>query len=269
MKNKTKRILAGLGFGLVGAMTLTGCAMSDEQQAALDKVVNKADQIVALVEKQNKQLSKQNAYEMIVLSNNAFKLGLLEQVQIKVGGTDYDGYFEKKEADQPCDQRLKYKLKDGVKFYECTNYEEEGEWTLSVVADYNNDIYHYWNTDNESMELEYDDTTDFTIGGDLLDFIDFSDCTQEDIYDITEQEDGSYKFTCFLEYEAAGGNYFYTQRFDIVVKDNLVQKAEKYSLCERTSDNEITSSYCYAEFEYDNVDFSTLEAKYKQLTNNN
>ena len=265
MKDKTKKLLAGIGFGLVGAMTLTGCGISDEQQAAIDKVVDKADQIISLVENQNKQLSKQTAYEMIVLSNNAFKLGLLEEVQIKVGGIDYDGYFEKKEDSQPCDQRLKYRMKDGVKFYECTNFEEEGEWTLSVVADYDNNLYHYWNTDNESRELEYAETSQFTIGGDLLDFIDFSECTQEDIYDITMQEDGSYKFTCFLEYETSGGGYLYTERFDIVVKDNLVQKAEKYSLCERTDDNKITSSYCYAEFEYSNLDFSTLEAKYNQL----
>lgn len=56
---KNKKIMAGLALGVMGSALLTGCAMSDEQQAALDKVVNKADQIIELVEKNNKKITKE------------------------------------------------------------------------------------------------------------------------------------------------------------------------------------------------------------------
>ena len=50
MKNNTKKILAGICLGLVGMGCLTGCAMSDEQKAALDLVTEKTDKIVDLLE---------------------------------------------------------------------------------------------------------------------------------------------------------------------------------------------------------------------------
>ena len=61
MKNKAKKILAGVGLGIVGAMTLTGCTMSSEQMDAINKVVEKTDEIIELVDRNNKQLERQDA----------------------------------------------------------------------------------------------------------------------------------------------------------------------------------------------------------------
>jgi hypothetical protein len=68
MKNKGKKILAAACLGLVGAGCLTGCAMSDEQKAALDLVTEKTDEIITLIEDNmeynNQKLSKEAAFDM-------------------------------------------------------------------------------------------------------------------------------------------------------------------------------------------------------------
>ena len=46
-----KKILAGACLGLVGAIGLTGCSMSEEQQKSLDLVTSKSDEIINLLEK--------------------------------------------------------------------------------------------------------------------------------------------------------------------------------------------------------------------------
>ena len=80
MKNKTKKILAGVGLGLVGMGCLTGCSMSDEQKAALDLITEKSDKIVNLLEDnmelQNAQLSKTDAAELVALAQTKLKLNI-------------------------------------------------------------------------------------------------------------------------------------------------------------------------------------------------
>ena len=74
MKNKTKKILAIAGLGLVGASCLTGCGLSEEQQSALDKLVGSADKLIELTEdnmaKQNAKLSKEEVVEKIIIARN-------------------------------------------------------------------------------------------------------------------------------------------------------------------------------------------------------
>ena len=69
MKNKIKKILAGVGLGLVGVGCLTGCAMTDDQKAALDLITEKSDEIVNLLEDNlaynNEKLSKEAAFDML------------------------------------------------------------------------------------------------------------------------------------------------------------------------------------------------------------
>lgn len=274
MKDKTKKILAGVALGCIGATTLAGCSMSDEQQAALDKVVNKADEIVKLVENQNKQLSKQEAYEMIVFSDNVFKFGLVEDVEIKVSGKRYFNYFEKEE-DAPDDQTVKFRLKDNVKYFQLITYDEDrGEGTFNVIADYTNNIYHYWNTENETLTeenaLTYEDSAIYTIGGNLLSFIKYADCTVDDIVDIEVSEDNQYSFKFFKENTDENTGYVTSNMFNIIVKDNLIRKAEKYSVIEdleaALNEIKIHSEYVCAEFNYDN-NFDNFVEKHNSLLN--
>ena len=71
MKDKTKKMLAGIGLGAAlgtSGIFMTGCSMSDEQQAALDSIVSKADEIIELVDNQNKELSYAEAIRLFEYS---------------------------------------------------------------------------------------------------------------------------------------------------------------------------------------------------------
>lgn len=62
MKNKTKKLIAGLGIGLTlagGGLTMTGCNLTEDQQAKLDSILNKADLLVEAVEDLKDNLSKE------------------------------------------------------------------------------------------------------------------------------------------------------------------------------------------------------------------
>lgn len=64
MNNKIKNILAGLSLGIIGMGCLTGCSMSAEQMDALNKVVTKTDEVISLVEKNNKELTQSEAVRL-------------------------------------------------------------------------------------------------------------------------------------------------------------------------------------------------------------
>ena len=53
MKNKGKKILAGVALGVMGAMALTGCSSSE--QTTLDTAMNKADKLIEVIEEKNEQ----------------------------------------------------------------------------------------------------------------------------------------------------------------------------------------------------------------------
>ena len=80
--------MAGIGLAVVCGSMLAGCSVSDEQQVALDVLTSNTENLVNLVDdyltSQNKQLSKQEAFEMLTISRNIIHLGLVEQMEIKL-----------------------------------------------------------------------------------------------------------------------------------------------------------------------------------------
>ena len=72
MKNKTKKIIAGLGVGLTLAGTslfMTGCSMTEEQQNALNVITTNTETLVesfdSYLDGQNNKLDKETAYDML------------------------------------------------------------------------------------------------------------------------------------------------------------------------------------------------------------
>ena len=263
MKDKTKKILAGMCFGLVGMGCLTGCS-KDAEQSALNLVTQKADEIVSLLEENNKPTNRE-VYEMIVLSNNVFKFSLVDEVEIKLSGKNYEMYFEKESESQPNDQILKYSMKDQVKYYNLATKGGE-EWDeLFVIADFNNDIYHYWNSwqANSDKSMQFGDTVSYSLsGGEILDF-NFP-FTKDHIYNVSVTADNEIKCTIFAEYEREI-NFESTdvvEMYNLIIKDNLFRRVEHYRM--RGSDSE----YSCMEFNYDNIDFSAMDTKYSTLLDN-
>ena len=101
MKNKTKKILAGVALGCVGALTLTGCTGMDISQEQMDKVftvIDNADNFMAntsenldeklskedafmqeildLLKEQNKKLEKDEAYGLLKFAMNKATLNI-------------------------------------------------------------------------------------------------------------------------------------------------------------------------------------------------
>jgi hypothetical protein len=149
-----------------------------------------------------------------------------------------------------------------------TTFEELGPETFYVIADFENDIYHYWNDVDENSDetLSYEDSFRYTIGGNLLNFINYADCTVDDILDISVSEDNQYSFKFFREYTSESGKNI-SDMFNVVIKDNLIIKAERYSVIEdpeANSENKIRSEYVCAEFNYDN-NFDNFVQKHNSL----
>ncbi len=74
MKNKFLKGMAVCGAVLMGSMMFAGCSLSNEQQKAIDLLTSKADELVSVIDKQNKQLSKTEAVEMITLGRDKINL---------------------------------------------------------------------------------------------------------------------------------------------------------------------------------------------------
>jgi hypothetical protein len=141
MKNKTKKIIAGLGLALIGGATLTGCSMTEAQQKALDKVVDKTDEIIELVENnmamQNAKLTKEEAAEKIMLARNYF---LSKNLNIKMHfkHSSYEGLYDKEYDSSDVDCYF-IKNKDVLKY---VNF-SDGINYISAKMDFKNDIYYY------------------------------------------------------------------------------------------------------------------------------
>ncbi len=63
--NKFAKCLTLLGVVLTGGALLSGCSLTPEQEASINDLTNHAGDIVQVIDKQNKQLSKKEAVEMI------------------------------------------------------------------------------------------------------------------------------------------------------------------------------------------------------------
>ena len=276
MKNKTKKILAGVGLGLVGMGCLTGCSMTDDQKAALDKVVNKADQIVSLVEKQNKQLTKQEAYEKIHMAYNAFQFGLVDQVSIKQTYDEYENYFEGAKEDQHYELEAHLRVKDNVKYF----LRKEGQDKDYLIADYNNDIY-YIGDGTESYRFDEIDIIKKSIASLSEGVIDINKISMENIYDVSLNEDGACVFTIVINDEPyasgidSGAVYDYNELYKITIEDDLYRSVEHYLICTSTygveedgsfTDMRVDSVKRVFEFDYESdIDFSDVEAKHNEL----
>lgn len=266
MKNKTKKILAGACLGLVGMGLMTGCSMNEDQKAALDLIVNKADEVIELVENQNKQLSKQGAYDMIVMANNALKMGLINEFEVSYLSKVYNNYFEEEiiptnTSDDCFGQRLKYSMKENIKKFECEYFGYNGGvlGEIACYADYNNEKYYYGDSSENNGDFKSitrEETFDFSVGGYMLSAFIPKITAPDEIFNISVSEDGSYLFTWFSNEDR------YTERYDIVLKDNLIRSFELWQIYDSGRDDmEIESSYTQVNFSYENIDFSALDAK--------
>lgn len=192
MKNKTKKILAGACLGLVGMGALTGCAMSDEQKTALDKVVGKADEIISLIEKQNKELTFLEAvrlYEfaktkLLVNYNNCWN-----NLRIKIHEETTEDMLECGNV-MDCEYHL-FKNAEGKRV---------AYYSYSTTSDKNPQINHSETSgyvDDSESSSEYLKKVYECVS----DMLDFNEVTEENIVNLETKENGNYLISVVAEIE--------------------------------------------------------------------
>jgi len=282
MKNKTKKFLAGACLGLVGMGIMSGCSMSNEQKVALDLVTEKSDEIISLLEDnlkfQNTQLSKQESYEMIVLSCSAFEFGFINKVQIDYTSKRYYGYFE--DLRDSSTNVTDYLINNNIKYLNQKFVSADEVSYNYYLADHENNLYLLWNDEDyeESFEENSEEVTvDSSLSNYVQQLIDISTFTSEDIYGVEILEDGTYDFSVLVDdepYTLSSTTYDYKKLYKIKIKDNKLIEVEIYSYCTQNHDggdvNFVDSYNNIIKFNYDaDMDFSVNEAKHNELLANN
>ena len=301
MKNKTKKILAGACLGLVGMGCLTGCAMSDEQKAAIDLMTEKYDEIVNLLEEnmqlQNAQLSKTDAVELVTLAQTKLKLNIYDELYMKTTSTAYEGFFEKKlgsaQSNAPF---VYYKKTDTMKYAALCDF--DGSLKIIQKADFENDIAYMYNAEvDQKQETEFSSGMfDLSSQVDPLSSIGLKHITVDDIVNIETTEDG-YKFnilatvynfnnnggteshivtTYMSTFEITKEANFKSGTFNVVNKNYTAEEVEKEGgqvvldeeglpVLNVYACNNILSVTYNVEYQYEGINFNFIDDKIAQI----
>lgn len=294
MKSKTKKILAGLALGVVGASALTGCAMTDEQQAVLDKVVSKTDELVDLIDKnmqyQNSQITKEEAVEKLLIAMNMSTFAKFDQFKMEADGKLYNGVYDYL---MPEDKwgKLEYFYKRGedYKYSVLIQNDTICEFTKSNFK--TNNHYEYGcNADVEYFrEVEYSSSMwcDNLLDNTLL----FTKITSDDIVNINVIDNG-YEFdVCYLEF--LGDSV--VDIYDITIKmvDNKIVSQRVNDICYEfpegaltefkdenggltlsiydlmnnvdTTNLKVSTGEYVITYKYNNIDFTNIDAKFAEI----
>ena len=303
MKNKTKKILAGVGLGIVGMGCLTGCAMTDEQKAAIDLITEKSDEIVNLLEEnmqlQNAQLSKVDAVELVALAQTKLKLNIYDELYMKTTSAEYEGFFEKKlgyaQSNAPF---VYYKKTDTMKYATLCDF--DGSLQIIQKADFQNDIAYMYNAQvDQKVEDEFSSGMfDLSSQVDPLSLIGLTHIAVDDIVNIETTEDG-YKFnilatvynpnnnggieshivtTYIATFEITKDANFKSGTFNVVNKSYTAEEVKKEGgqvvldedgLPVLNDDvfgcNDISSMTYNVEYQYEGIDFGFIDDKIAEI----
>jgi len=274
--------------------------MSDEQQAARDKLANKADEIVELVENnmamQNAQLTKEEAAEKILLARNYWLSSQIE-MSLSFDYNSYSGFYGKFEHSN---NNYFYFKKDATSLKMINiekDKEDNTEYTSYYKQDYANDIYYSYSKNRvgqESFALDtYNETGTFVIiGCDVLNSFGFDVVTLEMILDLETIENG-YKFTIFnyriisdddlqrnkliltiqndriTDFELDEIYMTSEENFEKDEQGNYIQSAEKlFADLALDGSNEIehlSTTIYKGSYQYENIDTAAIDAKYAEI----
>lgn len=267
MKNKTKKILAAACLGFVGAGCLTGCALNEDQKAALDLITEKSDEIIMLLEDNmkltNSKLSKQEAYEKIMLAINKLTVGMLDQVHISRSGEEYEGVFDKLNESHSRKYDAYYR-KEGDKKIIATL--EDGEFQEIMVSDFGVNNHYAWENGQDSLQERTYRHSDFLISKyDISSDAGLDEITPDDIYDIVVKDE-TYEFKVFYQSSVETG------LMEVVVSKDGYLLQVNYTGLEISDSGHGSDSYktynsylTTVIYEYDNIDFSVVDAKLNEL----
>lgn len=263
MKNKTKKILAGACLGLVGMGCLSGCALTADQSAALDMVVEKSDKIITLLEENmelnNRKLTKVEAVERVLLARRKFDLMQFNQFEFSVKQSAYKGAFDNLE--DTFEEKWLFR-KNGDSKLMAVIY--GGEFDSIITSNFQTNEHLEWENGDESFSSREYKTNDFLFT--LLD---------ETLMEISEQDVKSVEV-------AESGYVIKTSSEELNEEDRIVMEfvlnlsfdgyltsfAGSILFVEEDDNHEehVESVSIECNIKYDDVDFSAVDAKIASLS---
>lgn len=264
MKNKTKKILAGLGLGIIGMGFLTGCSLNEDQQKALDLITEKSDEIITLLEENmqltNSKLSKEEAYEKIMLAINKLTVGMLDQVHISKFYQEYTGVFDELKDTSRNGQFDVYFRNNGNEKV-CATAKESAIDDL-MISDFEDKTHYSWEKDQDQLQEREYKQDDFLISRyDVSGEMGLDEITPDDIYDIIVNED-TYEFKVFYKSGVETG-----LSEIIVSKSGYLLQINSITLELNNGHDDVRyNSYVVnVKYEYENIDFSIMDSKLSEL----
>jgi len=199
MKDKMKKIMAGVGMGLTLAgsgMLMTGCTMTAEQQAALDNVVGKTDQIVELLDKQSKQLSQSEALRLYEYAKTRLlvnKDNVWDNLKTSFSqDTSEEGYYDTVEGYSHF-----FKFANGKRVLYSANSVDGEE---GLISGYFDEVVEKEESNGGDgyQTLTEIKTYTYLASNYATTIINMIDISEEDIVDCEILENGNYKITASL-----------------------------------------------------------------------
>ncbi len=266
MKNKWKKLLAIGCLGLAGTGMLTGCSMSADQQAALDLVTEKTDDIIELLEDNmnytRNTLSKEEAAEKILLGRNYWALGSFDQLEFATTEIDYNGWFDKVVQTFP-KQTILYKKSNNSKFISTIRDNTVEEIRASNFT--TNKNYQYTDGNSIAYDTTYN-SSDFIITNiDLLTHFNLEIITADDIVDIVRLNKG-YRFKIITKTTTSTSSLHIEITLEVLDTGYITSIEAKGRLeIDNNGTKEYNSAIASATYKYDNIDFSIVENKLSEL----
>ena len=266
MKNKTKKFLAYASLGLVGMGCLSGCSISEEQKQALDLVTNKSDEIVNLLEEnleyKNKQLSKEDAAEKILLAKSKWKLQKFDEFEWSMIQNSYYGIFDELKSTYTSNEttpwRIIYRNRGNTKVMASA---EENTWDNITISNFADDEHLKWNEGDNSFATRTYKSSDFLLI-DVFQTVGITTITPDNVKDINIVENG-YIFKVIIEDTDTYSEVTFNVNFDNYITSLTVHNIRDI---DDGLGQEFESWFVECKFKYDNVDFSALDAKITELS---
>ncbi len=241
--NKFFKGLAVCSAVLMGSLAFSGCSMSKEQELALEKLTSHTDEIASVIDKQNKSLSKKEAMEMIELGRSEISYmwrstSLSANVAAIFGTSINDVRF--KASNQDYDSELEVVMAMDFQNNVTKLLTKEDNSTSFTLKDYENQQGY---TYNGTTAIKHDSWADQQVpsGGDPFTGCGLQQIYEEDIYDIVQNDDGSYEFIISTErtYEE-NDNTFQSGIFNIniKVKDSKIISCEIFVIAAQYNKND-------------------------------
>ena len=299
MNKKFKKILATCCLGVVGCLGLAGCSLTSNQQEALDRVVESADNLTSSLEDyfalHNSSLNKEAVEEKLNIINLDFQMEAYDQVHMTYKRQLYEGVFDVANGSQSID--IYIQNKDNVRksyINEKDIASDSGEEIIIeevYKSDFNENVFYTWSL-KDGLTNHPDYVKSKWEISDIDIFETYQNITAEDIYDI-KSEDRVISFRLIKRLYGKDNNFITYQNMYVELKNNKITTIDadfiyitfedgavlmsedgpmldKYGMpivSDKTKAS-YSSEKLIVTYEYEDADFSIVDNKILEIENN-